>query len=66
LFHISSIFWTPIGAVLLAIPFSVYLNVWSTRFKPATFKKWKARSETFSEWLYKRNKPLEMFNKKDD
>jgi DNA-directed RNA polymerase subunit RPC12/RpoP len=66
LFHIRSIFWTPIGAVLLAIPISIYLNVWSTRFKPATFKKWKPRSGTFHEWLYKRNKPPDMFDKEGD
>jgi hypothetical protein len=65
-FHVRSIFWTPIGAVLLSIPLSLYLNVWSTRFKHATFKKWKPRRRTFFECLYERDKPSEMFDKKGD
>jgi hypothetical protein len=59
--HVRSIVWTPIGAVLIGIPLSLYLNVWATRFKPAVFKKWKSREprkprrRTFFEWLYKRD-----------
>lgn len=65
-FHVRSIFWTPIGAALLAIPISLYLNVWSSRFKRATFKKWQPRRRTFFEWLYERDKAPEMFDKKGD
>jgi hypothetical protein len=64
--HVRSVFWTPIGAVLIAIPLSLLLNVWSTRFKPAFFKKWKPRRRSFFEWLYERDRPPEMLDKKDD
>jgi hypothetical protein len=62
---VRSMLWTPIAAVLIAIPFSLFLNVWSMRFRPAVFKKWEPRRRTFFEWLYERDKQRDIFQKKD-
>jgi len=62
--RVSSILWFIVGTVALWVPISMFMNVYSTRFKRATLKKWKPRtSRTFLEWLYERDKPPEMFGK---
>jgi sarcosine oxidase delta subunit len=64
LFHVTSIIGFAIGAIVIWVPLSLYLNVMSVRFKPATLKKWKERRKTFFEWLYDRDSPKDLFNKR--
>ena len=52
-----------IGTALIWIPVSMFLNAWSTRFKPPSLKKWKQRRRTFFEWLYDRDAPKDLFGK---
>ena len=54
--RVKSMLWLAAGTVMLAIPISLFLNMYSTRFKPATLKNWKPRTyKTFFEWLYERD-----------
>jgi hypothetical protein len=65
-FRVSSIFWFIIGVLLLWVPISLVMNVWSANLKPATFKRWKPRRRTFFEWLYERDSTPAIFNKHDE
>jgi hypothetical protein len=60
---VTSLLWIIVGAAVLWVPISMFLNIYSTRFKRATLKKWKPRRRTFFEWLYDRDKPPEMFDR---
>jgi len=58
----SSILWFIVGTVMLWVPISMFMNIYSTRFNRATLKKWKPRTRrTFFEWLSERDKPPQMF-----
>jgi endogenous inhibitor of DNA gyrase (YacG/DUF329 family) len=61
--RVTSLLWFIVGTLVLWVPISMFMNFCSTRFKPATLKKWKPRRRTFFEWLYERDKPPEMFDK---
>jgi len=53
--RVTSLLWFIAGTVVLWIPISMFLNIYSTRFKRAALKKWKPRTtRTFFEWLYER------------
>jgi DNA-directed RNA polymerase subunit RPC12/RpoP len=64
LFRVTSIIGFAIGIILIWVPLSLYLNAMSIRYKPATLKKWKERRRTFFEWLYDRDAPHDMFDKR--
>jgi DNA-directed RNA polymerase subunit RPC12/RpoP len=53
-----------IGTALIWIPVSMFLNLWSTRLKPPSLKKWKQRRRTFFEWLYDKDEPRDLFGKR--
>jgi hypothetical protein len=64
--RVTSLLWFIVGSLVLWVPISMFMNIYSTRFKQATLKKWKPRKprrRTFFEWLYERDKPPEMFDK---
>lgn len=51
--QVRSIVGLVVGTALLWIPISLFLLVYSARFKPPTLKKWKERRhKTFFAWLY--------------
>ena len=53
---VTSVLWFVGGTAALLIPISLFLNVYSARFKPPTLKEWKPRTQrTFFEWLYERD-----------
>lgn len=62
--HVSTIIGYVIGAVLIWIPLSLALNAATVRFKAPTLKKWKQRRRTFFEWLYERDSPPELIDKR--
>lgn len=64
LVRVQSMSWFVVGTAVLWIPISLFLNVWSTRFRPATFKAWKERRRTLFEWLYERDSTPRLFDKK--
>jgi|SRR5580658_2669204 hypothetical protein len=53
--------WFVIGTILLWIPISMFLNLWTTGLRPPTLKKWKPRRRSFFEWLYDRDAPQDIF-----
>jgi len=61
--RITSLVWVTVGTLLLWVPISMFMNIYFTRFKPASLKKWNPRRRTFFEWLYDRDKPPEMFDR---
>ena len=63
LLRVTSVIWFAVGAIIIWIPLSLFLNTWSTRFRPAVFKKWKPRRQTFFEWLYERDSTPSLFDK---
>jgi uncharacterized paraquat-inducible protein A len=64
LMRVTSIIWFVAGTLVLWVPISMFLNLYSMQFKSFTLKKWKPRKRrTFFEWLYERDKPPEMFDK---
>jgi hypothetical protein len=52
------------GTILLWIPLSMFLNLWTTNLRPHTLKKWKPRRRSFFEWLYDRDAPQDIFGKR--
>jgi hypothetical protein len=64
LFHVGSWLWLLIGTIVLSTPYSMFLNVYSARFKRPVLKKWKLGPRTLFEWLYDRDKPGDLFDKK--
>ena len=71
--HVRSLFGIVFGTVLIWIPLSLFLNAITFRYKAPILKKWEPRKErkgrhyrSLFEWLYERDKPPDMFNKKDD
>jgi len=67
--HVRSIVGFIIGIILIWIPLSLCLNAHSVRYKPPTLKKWKVRRKTgrrrtFFEWLYDRDAPRDIFDKR--
>jgi hypothetical protein len=56
LMKVASVFWFVVGTAMLWIPISLFLNAYSSRFKPPTLKKWRPRTRrTFFELLYERD-----------
>ncbi len=68
--RVRSILGFAIGTILIWIPLSMYLNALFFRYKPPILKKWEPRKQrhirSFFEWLYERDKPPEMFDKKGE
>lgn len=64
LVHVTDVFAFLLGIVVIWVPHSLFLNVASMRYKPATLKKWKERRRTIFEWLYDRDAPKDLFPKK--
>jgi hypothetical protein len=63
--HVRNLIGFVVGTALIWIPVSMFINLWSTRLKPPVLKKWKPRrTRTFFEWLYERNAPEDLFDKK--
>jgi hypothetical protein len=62
--QIRSWLWLVMGTAILSIPYSLFLNAHSARFKSAVLKKWKPGPRTLFEWLYDREKPGDLFDKK--
>jgi uncharacterized protein (UPF0212 family) len=52
-----------IGTILVWVPLSMFLNLWTTGLRSPTIKKWKPRRRTFFEWLYDRDAPQDIFGK---
>ncbi len=65
LFRVTSIPWLILGTILLWIPISLYLNVYSFRYKAPTLIKWKERRRSFFEWLYERDSTPRLFDKRN-
>ncbi len=63
LLHVRTVLGFMIGTVAIWIPASLLLNVWTTRLKPPTLKKWKQRRKTFFEWLYEKDAPQDLIDK---
>jgi len=54
--RLTSVFWFVAGTAVLWVPISLFLKLYSTRFKPPRLKKWLPRKhKTFFEWLYERD-----------
>ena len=53
-----------IAVVVIWIPLSLILNVASLQFKPPTLFKQAQRRKTFLEWLYERDEPPTLFDKR--
>jgi len=54
--RVRSVPWFLVGTVVLWVPISLWLNVYSTRFKNPVLKKWEPRKrKTFFEWLHERD-----------
>lgn len=64
LIHVQSYMAFFGGAVLLSIPVSLFLNAASVRVKAPALERWKPRRKTFFEWLYERDAPQDLFNKR--
>jgi len=63
--HVRNVIGFIVGMALIWVPLSMSINVWSTRLKPPVLKKWKSRSaRTFFEWLYERDAPQDLFDKR--
>lgn len=65
LLHVRNIVGFLVGTVLIWIPLSMFLNLWSTRLKPPTLKKWKPprQHRSFFDWLYERDAPQDLVDK---
>ena len=63
LIHVRSILWFIVGTIVLWVPYSLFLNIYSTRFKNSTLKKWKPRRRSFFEWLYERDVPKNLIGR---
>jgi len=65
LMHVRNIIWFIVGTVVIWIPLSMFINLWSTRLKPPVLKKWRPRrTRTFFEWLYERDAPQDLLDKR--
>ena len=65
LLHTRNVLGFLIGAILIWIPVSMFLNVMSSRYRAPKLKRWKPRRRrTFFEWLYERDEPPELFDTK--
>lgn len=64
LFHVTSISLAMIGLVVIWVPLSLYMKFASVRYGPPILKPWKERRRTFFEWLYDRNSPRDIFDKR--
>ena len=57
-----------IGTVLIWPALSLFLTAYSVRIKPPILKEWKERKprtrRTFFEWLYERDAPRDLFDKR--
>jgi len=80
LLHIKTLIGFIIGTILIWLPLSMLLNAWSARLRPPSLKKWPPRSveilrkwprkngrprrRTFFEWLYEREAPQDLIDKR--
>lgn len=64
LMHVTAILGLIVGTVLIWIPLSLFLNIVSVRYRPPTLKRWKERRRTFFEWLYERDGPQSLIDKR--
>ena len=70
LFGVRSLTGYVIGTIVLWIPVSLFLNTASVRIKPPYLRKCRPKSEpkprprTFFEWLYDRDAPQSLFNRR--
>jgi DNA-directed RNA polymerase subunit RPC12/RpoP len=65
LMHIRNIIWFIAGTIVIWIPVSMFINLWSTRLKPPVLKKWRPRrTRSFFEWLYERDAPQDLLDKR--
>jgi hypothetical protein len=55
LVQVASVAWFIAGTVVLWVPITVVLNIYSARFKQPVLKKWK-RSPSLVDWLRERNR----------
>ncbi len=54
---VTSVLWLVLATAAWWVPISLFLNVYSARFKPPTLKKRKDRTrKTVFEWLYERDR----------
>src|ERR1700730_294060 len=66
LMRVTSVIWFVAGTLVLWLPISLFLNLYSTQFKRSILKKWQPRKRrTFFEWLYERDqiRAPKMFDK---
>ena len=65
LVRVKAIIVWVVGTPLIAIPMSMYLNVLSSRLKPPVLRKWQERRrKSFFEWLYERDSPTNLIDKR--
>ena len=70
---VRSAFWYFAGTALIWVPISLYLNAASVHLKRPSLKKWvpsrggvrRSRHKTFFEWLYERDEPPKMFDRRN-
>jgi hypothetical protein len=56
LMRVTSGIWFVAGTLVLWLPISLFLNLYSTQFKRSILKKWQPRKRrTFFEWFYERD-----------
>jgi uncharacterized paraquat-inducible protein A len=55
LMRVASVVWFIAGTILLWVPITIVLNVYSARFKPPVLKKWKP-TPSFIEWFRERDR----------
>ncbi len=61
---VRSVLGLAVGSVLLWVPISLFWNASEMGRKGVVLRKWKPLMQrTFSDWLYERNKPPELFDK---
>jgi DNA-directed RNA polymerase subunit RPC12/RpoP len=69
LYGVRSVNGYVVGTIVIWVPVSLYLNLESHRIKAPTLttpKQWtpKPRRRTFFEWLYDRDAPQDLFNRR--
>jgi hypothetical protein len=62
--HVRPIAGFVVGTILIWIHLSLYLRLMSARYRPPILNRWKERRKTFFEWLYDRDSPKDLFNKR--
>jgi hypothetical protein len=52
------------GTILIWIPLPLCLRLMSARYRTPILNRWKERRKTLFEWLYDRDSPKDLFNKR--